>query len=200
MTIKATIWDFSRVILQPLMTDPHSFVAKELGIDPLKFAKYFNGEGNARLDLGEESETEFYKRVIREQGLKMNTLQIFERYFFDLFDINKELVDYIRQSRPQLKTAICSNFSGLLRSLLEKKWKIIDVFDVLVISSEVKLLKPDPRIYQLTLKRLQVKPQEAIFIDDTEKNVVGAQALGIHGILFKDTQTTIREIEKIFYT
>jgi epoxide hydrolase-like predicted phosphatase len=199
MTIKATIWDFSRVLLQPLMADPHTFIAHELGIDPLKFANYFNGEENARMDLGEESETEFYRRVIREQGLEMDALHIFERYFFDLFNVNEELINYIRKSRPQFKTAICSNFSSLLRPLLEKKWKIIDVFDVLVISNEVKLLKPDPRIYQLTLERLHVKPHEAVFIDDTEKNVAGAQALGIHGILFKDTRETIEEINKIIH-
>jgi epoxide hydrolase-like predicted phosphatase len=197
MTIKATIWDFSRVLLQPRMADPHATIAHELGIDPLKFANYFNGEENARMDLGEESEAEFYRRIICEQGLKMDALDIFDRYFFDLFYVNEELIDFIRRSRPQFKTAICSNFSRQLRSLLEKKWKIIDAFDVLVISSEVKLLKPDPRIYQLTLKRLHLEPQETIFIDDTEKNVLGAQALGIHGILFKDSRETIAQIEKI---
>jgi epoxide hydrolase-like predicted phosphatase len=197
MTIKATIWDFSRVLLKPRMADPHAFIATELGIDPLKFANYFNGDKNARMDLGDESETEFYRRIIHEQGLKMEALHIFERYFFDLFSLDEGLIDYIRSSRPQFKAAICSNFSSLLRPLLEKKWKIVDAFDVVVISSEVKLLKPDPRIYQLTLKRLHVKPEEAIFIDDTEKNVLGAQALGIHGILFKDSQDTIQQIEKI---
>lgn len=197
MSIKATIWDFSRVLLQPLMADPHAYIARELGINPLKFANYFNGEENARMDLGEESEVEFYRRVIREQGLKMDALNIFDRYFFDLFYVDEDLIDFIRKSRPQLKTAICSNFSSLLRTLLEKKWKIIDAFDVLIISSEVKLLKPDPCIYQLTLNRLQVKPQEAIFIDDMEINVLGAQALGIHAILFKDSQETIAQIEKI---
>jgi epoxide hydrolase-like predicted phosphatase len=197
MTIKATIWDFSRVLLKPRMADPHAFMATELGIDPLKFANYFNGEKNARMDLGDESETEFYRRIIREQGLEMDALHTFERYFFDLFLLDEELIDTIRRSRPQFKTAICSNFSSLLRPLLEKKWKIADAFDVVVISSEVKLLKPDPRIYQLTLKRLHVKPEEAIFIDDTEKNVRGAQALGIHGILFKDSRETIQQIEKI---
>ncbi len=197
MTIKATIWDFSRVLLKPRVADPHAFIAAELGIDPLKFANYFNGEKNARMDLGDESETEFYRRIIREQGLAMDALHIFERYFFDLFSLDEAIIDYIRSSRPQFKTAICSNFSTLLRPLLEKKWKIADAFDAVVISSEVKLLKPDPRIYQLTLKRLHVKPEEAIFIDDTEKNVLGAQALGIHGILFKDSRETIRQIEKI---
>lgn len=199
MPIKATIWDFSGVLLQPLVADPHAFIAKELGIDPLKFANYFNGEGNARMDLGEESEAQFYRRVIQEQGLGMDALGIFERYFFDLFRIEAGLIDFIRKSRPQLKSAICSNFSSLLRSLLEKKWKIMDAFDVLVISSEVKLLKPDPRIYLLTLDHLQVKPSEAIFIDDTEKNVLGAQALGIHGILYTDSRATMEEIEKLLH-
>jgi epoxide hydrolase-like predicted phosphatase len=199
MPIKATIWDFSGVLLQPLVTNPHAFIAKELGIDPLKFANYFNGEENARMDLGEESEAQFYRRVIQEQGLSMDALGIFERYFFDLFTIQAGLIDFIRKSRPQLKSAICSNFSSLLRSLLEKKWKVMDAFDVLVISSEVKLLKPDPRIYQLTLDHLQVKPSEAIFIDDTEKNVLGAQALGIHGILYKDSRATLAEIEKLLH-
>jgi epoxide hydrolase-like predicted phosphatase len=197
MTIKATIWDFSRVLLQPRMADPYAFIAAEVGIDPLKFANYFNGEQNLRLDLGEESRTEFYTRIIREQGLKMDALPVFERDFFDLFAIDAGLINFIRSSRPKLKTAICSNFSTALRSLLEKKWKILDAFDVVVISSEVKLLKPDPRIYQLTLKRLHVKPEEAIFIDDTEKNVLGSQALGMHAILFKDSQETIRQIQKI---
>ena len=197
MTIKATIWDFSRVLLQPRMADPYAFIAAEVGIDPLKFANYFKDGENARLDLGEESRTEFYTRIIREQGLKMDALPIFERDFFDLFSIDEVLISYIRSSRPQFKTAICSNFSTALRPLLEKKWKIADAFDAVVISSEVKLLKPDPRIYQLTLKRLYVKPEEAIFIDDTEKNVHGAQALGFHGILFKDSRETIRQIEKI---
>jgi epoxide hydrolase-like predicted phosphatase len=197
MTIKATIWDFSRVLLQPRMADPHAFIATELGIDPLKFANYFNSERNARLDLGEENETEFYTRIIREQGLEMDALHTFERYFFDLFSLNEVLMEHIRSSRPQFKTAICSNFSTLLRSLLETKWQIMDAFDTVVISSEVKLLKPDPRIYHWTLKRLHVKPEEAIFVDDMEKNVLGAQAIGMHGILFKDSQETLEQIQKI---
>jgi epoxide hydrolase-like predicted phosphatase len=197
MTIKATIWDFGRVLIQPPMADPHAHIAREAGIDPLKFAEYFSFGGNARMDLGDESQAEFFGRIIREQGLKKDALQIFENFFFDQFQLNDELIHYIRSSRPKVKTAICSNFPSLLRRQLEEKWKIADAFDVLVISSEVKLLKPDPRIYQLALKRLHVKPEEAVFIDDTERNVFAARALGIHAILFKDSRATIRQIEKI---
>jgi epoxide hydrolase-like predicted phosphatase len=198
MPIRAAIWDFSGVLLKPRVADPHAFIARELGMDPPNFAKYFDGKENARLDLGEESEVEYYQRVICEQNLKeMDALRIFNRYFFDLFDINEELMDFIRAAHPRLQMAICSNFSSMLRSLLENKWKIINDFDVLVISSEVRLLKPDPRIYQLTLDELGVKPEEAVFVDDTQNNVLGAQALGIIGILYEDNHTALREIEQL---
>jgi HAD superfamily hydrolase (TIGR01509 family) len=61
----------------------------------------------------------------------------------------------------------------------------------------VRLLKPDPRIYQLTLDELGVKPEEAVFVDDTQNNVLGAQALGIIGILYEDNHTALREIEQL---
>jgi putative hydrolase of the HAD superfamily len=197
MSIKATIWDFSGVLIKPLVPDPHTFIAREVGIDPVEFARYFDGVGNAGLDLGEESEDEFYKRIINDHHLKMDAMRIFDRYFFDLFELNVPLIDFIRASHPPMKTAICSNFSRLLRSLLEKKWKVDHLFDVLVISSEVKLLKPDARIYQMTLDRLAVGPREAVFVDDTEKNVLAARELGMHGILFKDNLATLNEIKNL---
>jgi len=196
MAIKGIIWDFSGVLLKPRVPDPHAFIAGELGVDPREFHKYLDGEGNRMLDLGEESEVVFYQRIIREQNLKeQDAMHIFNHYFFDLFKLNQELIDYIRDSRTRYKMAICSNFSSLLRSLMTNKWKIIDLFDVLVISSEVKLLKPDAPIYHLTLEKMALKPDEVIFVDDSEKNITGANALGIRGILFKENSATLREIK-----
>lgn len=196
MAIKGIIWDFSGVLLKPLVPDPHAFIARELGMNPREFAKYLDGEGNRMLDLGEESEAEFYQRIIREQNLnEKDAMRIFDHYFFDLFELNQALIEYIRQSRTRFKMGLCSNFSSLLRSLMTKKWKIIDIFDVLVISSEVKLLKPDAPIYHLTLKKMALKADEVVFVDDSERNIIGANALGIQGVLFKDNLSTIREID-----
>lgn len=196
MAIKGIIWDFSGVLLKPLVPDPHAFIARELGMNPREFAKYLDGEGNRMLDLGEESEAEFYQRIIREQNLnEKDAMRIFDHYFFDLFELNQALIEYICQSRTRFKMGLCSNFSSLLRSLMTKKWKIIDIFDVLVISSEVKLLKPDAPIYHLTLKKMALKADEVVFVDDSERNIIGANALGIQGVLFKDNLSTIREID-----
>lgn len=54
----------------------------------------------------------------------------------------------------------------------------------IVISSEEKLLKPDPRIYRILLDRCALTPDECVFIDDATANVAGAQAVGMHGIRF----------------
>jgi 2-haloacid dehalogenase len=57
-------------------------------------------------------------------------------------------------------------------------------FRDIVVSGEVKLLKPDPAIYYLALDRFGVRPQEALFIDDRLINVEAAEAVGMHAHLF----------------
>ena len=94
------------------------------------------------------------------------------------------LVDFIRGLHGEYKTALLSNAFSDLRFMLTERWKFTDAFDVIVISSEEGLIKPDPRIYQLLLERLQVAPQEAVFVDDFIANVEGAQAIGMHAIQF----------------
>jgi len=197
MTIKAAIWDFSGVILQPLVADPHAYIASELGVPAEEIRKYFDGVRNFRLDLGEESEQDFYMRMIKELGLSADDRKVFEDYLFDLYEVNRELIDFIKQSRPKIKPALCSNFSGTLRPLIRDKYKIENLFDVIVVSSEVKMLKPQAEIYQLTLQQLGVTPQEALFIDDQEKNVEGAEVVGMRGIIYKNTAQTLPQIKKI---
>lgn len=66
-----------------------------------------------------------------------------------------------------------------------KRFPILQLIDNYVVSGDVKLIKPDPRIFQLILQRFDLKAEETIFTDDNPNNVAAAQALGIHGILFQ---------------
>jgi len=61
-------------------------------------------------------------------------------------------------------------------------------FRDIVVSGEEKLLKPDPAIYYLALRRFGLRPEEALFIDDREINVEGARAVGMHAHLFVDAE------------
>jgi putative hydrolase of the HAD superfamily len=59
-------------------------------------------------------------------------------------------------------------------------------FDVVIVSCEVDLAKPDPRIYELALSRLGVAAGQALFVDDREDNIEGAAQLGLKTLHFVD--------------
>jgi putative hydrolase of the HAD superfamily len=107
------------------------------------------------------------------------------------------LVDYLRSLRPRYKTALLSNAWSDLRGMLTERWEIADTFDELVISAEVGIVKPDPRIYHLALERLQVAPQEAVFVDDFIENIEGGKAVGLHTIHFRTPHQAIEDLSSL---
>ncbi len=68
------------------------------------------------------------------------------------------------------------------------------MFDAAVFSCAEGTRKPEQRIYEIVLERLNVKPHEAIFIDDRVDFLAGAKRLGIHTILFKSSEQVRQEL------
>lgn len=69
-------------------------------------------------------------------------------------------------------------------------------FRDIVVSGEEKLLKPDPAIYYLALRRFGLQPHEALFIDDRAINVEGARAVGMHAHLFTTAENLRPQLEQ----
>ncbi|MBS0629127.1 MAG: HAD family phosphatase [Verrucomicrobia bacterium] len=69
-------------------------------------------------------------------------------------------------------------------------------FDPVILSWQYNVRKPDPKIYEILLERLDLPAKECIFIDNREENVVGAKKLGIHTILFQSAPQLRRELER----
>jgi 2-haloacid dehalogenase len=67
-------------------------------------------------------------------------------------------------------------------------------FEGIVVSGVENTRKPFPEFYQILLDRYQVDPSKAIFIDDSQRNIVGAQAVGIHGIHFQSPDQLKQEL------
>jgi 2-haloacid dehalogenase len=68
------------------------------------------------------------------------------------------------------------------------------LFDVVILSGNVKLAKPDPKIFNLALGKLGVTTQQAVFIDDSANHVQGATKLGILSIQFQSNQQVKQEL------
>jgi HAD superfamily hydrolase (TIGR01509 family) len=109
---------------------------------------------------------------------------------------DQELLLFIQGLRPRLRTALLSDAwldtRERIRPIINE-----ETFDVIVISAEEGVAKPDPEIYRRTLERLGVAAEEAIFVDDWPPNVEGASTLGIHGILFESAEQMREEITRL---
>lgn len=84
------------------------------------------------------------------------------------------------------KVLVLSNFSKQAYDANPFMKEFLDEVDGGILSYKDKVIKPDPVIYNLLLERNNLKPQECVFIDDTERNIVAAKALGMNGIVFHD--------------
>jgi 2-haloacid dehalogenase len=78
-----------------------------------------------------------------------------------------------------------SNWSAETFPMTRRKYPFLEVFDDIVLSGEVKLIKPDPTIFKLLLERNNLKAMECLLIDDSEKNIAIAQELGFQTIHFQ---------------
>jgi 2-haloacid dehalogenase len=67
----------------------------------------------------------------------------------------------------------------------------------MVISGEVGVIKPDPRIYEILLARFAIDPHKTVYIDDVEANAEAARPFGIHGIHFTTPDALRRELVRL---
>jgi putative hydrolase of the HAD superfamily len=198
--IKAVISDFGGVLVRTRTEGSRRALEQRLGLPPNTIdARVFSSDLSLKAMCGEVSEDELWRTLERELDLPRfgMTWQEFQREFFVEDFLDEELVALIRSVRPALKTGLISNAWDGLREVLRTRVPIADVFDVLVISAEEKIAKPDPRIYHLALQRLGVQPHEAIFLDDFVENIHAANALGLIGVHFQSSAQAQRDIRAL---
>jgi len=97
---------------------------------------------------------------------------------------NEPLIDFVRSLRSQYKTALLSNVGHSAINKIFAPEELEGLFDVVTLSADIGVVKPSPRIYQITAEQLGFQPEECIMIDDIERNVKGAENAGMKGLLF----------------
>ena len=98
---------------------------------------------------------------------------------------------------PQYRIYALTNWSQETFPIARVLYPFLQLFEGIVVSGDEKLIKPDARIYEVLLERYGVKAEEAVFIDDSLKNVKGAEAVGIKGIHFSSPEKLKEELEEI---
>jgi putative hydrolase of the HAD superfamily len=72
-----------------------------------------------------------------------------------------------------------------------------DAFSGIIISGEVKMMKPEREVFEHLLTRFKLDPRQTVFIDDLPLNIEGARAVGLHAIQFRDAAQCAQELDAL---
>lgn len=201
MAIRAVVFDIGGVLE---MTPPTGWVEKwetRLNLKP--------GELDEQLkevwrdgSVGNISEAEVEKKVGEILGLDRAQVDAFMDDFWEEYvgKLNVELASYFASLRPRYRTAILSNSFVGARRREQECYHFDEMCDLIIYSHEEGMEKPERRIFELTCERLGARPEETIFLDDSETHVAAAREYGIQAILFRDTTQAISDIEERLQT
>jgi epoxide hydrolase-like predicted phosphatase len=199
MPIRAVLFDLGGVVLDsPLAV--FTAYEQELGLPVHTLNKAIVGAGHAgawaRLERGELTMREFFGAFDAE--LAAGQVRISAEALMAKIADNTQL-------RPAMLTAIRTiRSAGLKAGALTNNWASDDQFhkmdvlrpefDVFIESAKVGLRKPDPKIYELACRALDVQPSEMVFLDDIGANLKAARELGMTTLKVDDYRKTLREL------
>lgn len=146
-------------------------------------------------NLGRIKENEFYRKIEKIFHVHLTPKRMHELITRKM-QANKSLIHLIPKL-SKAKVAVFSNSIGHMVIETMKSRRISKkIFNRIFLSNVIHHAKPDAVSYKYILKKLKVKPKETLFVDDRLKNIQAARKLGMHGIVFKNTNLLKREIKK----
>lgn len=197
MTIRNIFIDFGGVIVRTEDREPRTRQAETLGMTCRELEKViFESDSSHRASMGEIPEEAHWQVVAEALRLPREEADKVTAQFFAGDSADLVLLDYLRNLRPDCKICLISNAWSGLRTWITQQG-FADVFDLMVISAEVGLMKPDPRIFHLALEELFAKADESVFIDDVLVNVEAARAQGMTGIHFTEPKIALDELKQL---
>jgi putative hydrolase of the HAD superfamily len=107
-----------------------------------------------------------------------------------------ETLELMRTLRERGTPLYClSNMPASIYAHLRRRHGFWDVFNGIVISGEVQMMKPEPEVFLHLLEKYNLRPDETVFIDDLPANIEAAKQAGLRTILFKDAAQCRRELD-----
>ena len=172
-------------------TDVFPSVINHLNITAEQFYG-FAGSSLKMLMDGEISADDFWMRFSSRIGKKVSE-DLFAKFFNPRLDLNVTAI--LKQLKDNARVICGTNtFDPHYDYLMLGGY--YDLFDAVYASNKMGVSKPHRDFYRYILMSEGVKPEDAVFIDDTEENVISADKLGIYSIWFKDSTRLRSDIER----
>jgi HAD superfamily hydrolase (TIGR01509 family) len=170
------------------------YMHKKHGLDPIKFRSVLIPLLD-RMEVGKVSLVEAEKIMEEKFGINNHQLE-WNRAFNKLNRVNKSVIALVDKLSENYKIVLLTNVSRSRHIVKMERYLEKVKCNRVIASCYVKMHKPEHRIYRYTLKQMNVKASEAIFIDNLKRNVKGAREVGIRSIHYKNYNGLVKNLKK----
>jgi epoxide hydrolase-like predicted phosphatase len=198
MSIKAIIFDAGGVLHSSENEHMHEDIKRTLKISDRQFEKHYPQLVELPV-IGKITEDEFWNQFLALTGstASLPNESLFKREYRKRFKVHADVLDLVKRLKEKgYQLAVLSDTIPSHYQVNQEKG-LYNSFPIQTFSFQVGIKKPAAEIYELTLKKLGVEPQEAVFIDDKSEYVVGAEKVGIKGVQFKNFKQLTDELKKL---
>lgn len=194
--IDTIIFDLSEVQLTGLV-GVEKRLAPLLNIKEGDVLKKLSGEELVSFFHGQITEEEYLSKIVQKNkwNIDNNKLKRIIRENFKEIEGTKAIIEELKSAGYKL--GLLSVHGKEWIDYISKKFDYETLFHSISYSYEVSISKPDIMAYQILLDKLDSRPENTIFIDDSERNLIPARELGIKTILFTNAgelRTSLVEI------
>ena len=130
-------------------------------------------------DTGKLTSLDFLKEI----GFEKNTAEI-EKMYLNTLEIDEEFYFMAQELKEDYNLVLLSNDLSDWSTYIRNKYDISKYFNLIAVSGDIGIRKPDPRIFKFVLEKSDQFHEECYFVDDRRSNLYAAEKLGINSILF----------------
>ena len=145
---------------------------------------------------GKMEEEEFWGKSLDDLNIKADWKDL-RKKLLDSFEPQKGMPELVKNLRNSYTTGLLSDQTKEWWPYLNNKYKISDNFDFTIISYKTGFHKPQSEIYDIAIKESGRKPDEILFIDDLEHNLLPAKNLGMKTLLFENPIQIREDLKKL---
>lgn len=195
MNRRGLLVDWGGVLTTNLLQCFNEFCTRE-GLEPQALAQALAADPEARrllvdFECGRTEERDFETALAAKLGVPDQGLG--DRLFAGLGPEPAMIEAVVAARRAGIRTGLLSNSWG--RRYDRSRWE--EMFDVTLISGELGMRKPDPRIYALAAERLGLPAEQIVFVDDLPHNLPPAEQAGMATVHHTDPRRTLARLEEL---
>lgn len=149
----------------------------------------FQSEEWVMLDRGTLTEEEAKSIIIKNSNKNGHLIKLAFENWYELLTPIEDSVKVLKELKDaKYKVYFLSNFHLIAFEYVTTRYDFFNLFDGGIVSYKEKLIKPENGIYKRIIEEYKIKPEESIFIDDSQGNIEGARKLNFETILFKNSK------------